>query len=117
MFGGVGIFYDRQVFNSLIDETFNRQHPNYIFKFAATASPGVLAWDPKYFSRQGLLNALATGNAPPTEVFLLPNDSKPPKSKQFNLGVRHDFGTVNAAVTYTGTRSYNGLSFEWANPG
>jgi hypothetical protein len=117
LFGGIGIFYDRQVYNSLIDETFTRQHPNYEFQFAATASPGVLAWDPKYFSRAGLLAALASGNAPPTEVFLLPNDLKPPRSTQFNVGVRHDFGGFNAAVTYTGTRSFNGLSFEWANFG
>jgi hypothetical protein len=117
LFGGYGIFYDRQTYNSLIDETFNRQHPNYEFQFAATASPGVLAWDPKYFSRQGLLDALASGKAPPTEVFLLPNDLKPPRANQYNLGVRHDFGGFNAALTYTGTRSYNGLSFEWANFG
>ena len=117
VFGGVGIFYDRQTFNSLIDETFNRQHPNYEFQFAATAAPGVLAWDPKYFSRAGLLAALASGRAPPTEVFLLPNNLKPPKSTQFNMGLRHDFGPLSAAVTYTGTRSANGLSFEWANFG
>ncbi|AHG89209.1 TonB-dependent receptor plug [Gemmatirosa kalamazoonensis] len=119
LFGGVGVFYDRQTFNSLIDETFTRQHPNYEFQFAATANPAqhVLAWDQKYFSRAGLLSALQSGNAPPTEVFLLPNDLKPPRSNQFNVGVRHDFGSVNAALTYTGTRSYNGLSFEWANFG
>ena len=119
VFGGVGIFYDRQTFNSLIDETFNRQHPNYQFNFdtAANAAKGVLKWDPKYLSREGLLNALASGQAPPTEVFLLPNDLKPPRSTQFNVGIRHDFGTVNAAVTYTGSRSTNGLSFEWANFG
>lgn len=119
VFGGVGIFYDRQTFNSLIDETFNRQHPNYQFQFdtVANAKNGVLKWDPKYFSQQGLLTALASGQAPPTEVFLLPNNLKPPRSTQFNVGVRHDFGGVNAAVTYTGTRSYNGLSFEWANFG
>ena len=117
VFGGVGIFYDRQTYNSLIDETFSRQHPNYRFQFATTAAPGVLAWDPKYLSQAGLLAALAGGNAPPTDVFLLPNDLKPPKSTQFNAGVRHDFGTVNAAITYTGTRSTNGLSFEFANFG
>jgi hypothetical protein len=119
VFGGIGIFYDRQVYNSLLDESFNLQHPNYFFKFGTTADPknGVLAWDPKYFSRQGLINAIAGGQAPPIEVFLLPNDLKPPKSDQFNVGVRHDFGGFNAAVTYTGTRSFNGLSFEWANFG
>src|ERR1700738_1539785 len=64
VFGGIGIFYDRQAYNSLIDESFNLQHPNYEFQFAATASPGVLAWDPKYMSRQGLLDAIASGKAP-----------------------------------------------------
>ncbi|MEO7711711.1 MAG: TonB-dependent receptor [Gemmatimonadaceae bacterium] len=117
IFGGYGIFYDRQTYNSLIDETFNRQHPNYEFRFAQTASPGVLAWSPQYFSKAGLLAALSGGSAPPTEVFLLPNDLKPPRANQFNVGVRHDFGGFNAALTYTGTRSYNGLSFEWANFG
>lgn len=119
VYGGIGIFYDRQTFNSLIDESFNRQHPNYQFQFdtVANAANGVLKWDPKYFSRQGLLSALANGQAPPTEVFLLPNDLKPPRSTQYNVGLRHDFGGFNAAATYTGTRSYNGLSFEWANFG
>ncbi|MDB4909097.1 MAG: TonB-dependent receptor plug [Gemmatimonadetes bacterium] len=119
VFGGIGIFYDRQTYNSLLDETFNLQHPNYFFRFAQTADPanGVLAWDPKYFSRQGLITALGSGSAPPIEVFLLPNNLKPPKSNQFNVGIKHLFGGVSAAVTYTGTRSYNGLSFEWANFG
>jgi hypothetical protein len=48
-------------------------------------------------------------------VFLMPNDLKPPKSQQWSLGARHDFGRFNAALTYTGTRSDNGFTFEWAN--
>ncbi len=117
VFGGYGIFYDRQTYNSVVDETFNAQHPNYEFQFSATPTPGKLVYDPKFMTRQGLLDALAGANRPPTEVFLLPNDLKPPRSNQFNLGMRHDFGGFNTAVTYTGTRSFNGLSFEWANFG
>jgi hypothetical protein len=119
VFGGFGIFYDRQTFNSLIDETFTRQRPNYLFRFAQTADPanGVLAWNARYLSRQGLLDAIAAGQAPPTEVFLLPNDLRPPRSQQYNLGVRHDFGAFNVQATATGTDGFNGLSFEWANFG
>ena len=63
-------------------------------------------------SKMGLL---ARGVVPPGEVFLMPNDLKPPKSTQWSLGARHDFGVWNAALTYTGTRSTNGFTFEWAN--
>jgi outer membrane receptor for ferrienterochelin and colicin len=117
LFGGIGIFYDRQTYNSLLDESFALQHPNYEFRFdtVANAANGVLRWDPSYFSREGLLAVVNGTTPPPTEVFLLPNDLKPPRSTQYNVGIRHNFGGFNAAVTYTGTRSFNGLSFEWAN--
>ena len=117
LFGGWGIFYDRLIFNATIDEAYNAQHPTHNFRFAATADPAnnVLAWDPAYFSRQGLLNILASGVVPPGEVFLMPNDLKPPKSQQWSVGARHDFGRFNASLTYTGTRSDNGFTFEWAN--
>ena len=117
LFGGWGIFYDRLIFNATIDEAYNAQHPTYLFRFADTADPpnNVLAWDPQYFSRQGLLNAIASGVTPPTEVFLMPNDLKPPKSQQWSIGARQDFGSWNAALTYTGTRSENGFTYEWAN--
>lgn len=117
LFGGWGIFYDRLIYNATIDEAYNAQHPTYLFRFAQTADPqnNVLAWDPSYFSRQGLLDAIAGGVRPPTEVFLMPNDLKPPKSQQWSIGARQDFGGWNAALTYNATRSENGFTFEWAN--
>jgi hypothetical protein len=48
-------------------------------------------------------------------VYLLPNDLKPPKSYQWNVGVRHDFGLWNGSIAYTGNRGRNGFTFEWAN--
>jgi TonB dependent receptor len=109
-----GIFYDRFGFNSFIDETYRQQHPNYVFNFSADGSNGTIMWDPSYFSRQGLENAIASGVVPRQEIFLVPNDLKPPKSYQFSGGVRRQFGTVNTSLTYTGIRGRNGFSFEWA---
>lgn len=117
VFGGWGIFYDRLNFNSTIDEAYNAQHPTYNFRFGTTDIPAqnVVRWDPSYFSREGLLGLLARGVVPPGEIFLMPNDLKPPKARQWNVGARHDFGAFNTAITYTGTRSDNGFTFEWAN--
>jgi hypothetical protein len=110
-----GIFYDRIGFNAFIDESYRRQHPNFTFHFASTANGDTLAWDPSLMSRHGLDSVIAAGQAPPQEVFLIPNDLKPPKSYQFSGGVRHTFGAVQGSVTYTGVRGRNGFSYEWAN--
>jgi hypothetical protein len=115
LFVSGGIFYDRFGFNSFIDESYRRQHPNLFFNFGSDTTGGKIAWDPKFFSRQGLLDLVASGFSPPQEVFLVPNDLKPPKSYQFSGGVRHQFGTVLTAVSYTGIRGRNGFSYEWAN--
>ncbi|GAC1687736.1 MAG: TonB-dependent receptor [Gemmatimonadaceae bacterium] len=115
VFAGWGLYYDRLQFNATVDETYRSQHPNYQFRFDTVASPGVLKWDPKYFSREGLLGALASGSTPPQEVFLIPNDLKPPHSTQWSAGLRHDFGSWNSSFTYNNIRSENGFTFEWAN--
>ena len=114
IFAGVGIFYDRIGFNSFVDETYRAQHPNLIFNFSADGSvPGTIAWDPAFFSRQGLQAAIASGVVPRQEIFLVPNDLRPPKSYQFSGGVRQQFGSVFTSVTYTGVRGRNGFTFEW----
>lgn len=115
IFGGWGIYYDRIPFNFTVDESYRRQHPNYNFFFSQNGGGNTVAWDPKYGTRQGLLNAIASGHAPPQEMFLLPNDLKPPHSDQWSAGIRHDFGAWNSSIVYTNQRSFNGLSFEWAN--
>lgn len=114
VFAGVGIFYDRFGFNSFLDETYRAQHPNLIFNFSSDGSvPGTIAWNPSYFSRQGLQAAIASGIVPRQEIFLVPNDLKPPKSYQFSGGVRQQFGGLFTSVTYTGVRGRNGFTFEW----
>jgi hypothetical protein len=114
LFGSFGIFYDRLDYNATIDETYRRQHPVYTINFSENGDPGTVKWDPKYFSAAELKTLIAN-ISPPQEVYLVPNDLKPPKSNQWSVGVRHDFGTWNGSLTYNGTRSYNGYSYEWAN--
>ena len=119
-FASFGVFYDREFYNATLDETYRRQHPLYTVNFLPPGSqspgPGTVAWDTSYFSRQGL-TTLISQISPPQEVFLVPNDLKPPKSNQWSVGVRHNFGQWNGSLTYNGTRSYNGFSYEWANVG
>jgi hypothetical protein len=116
IFGAAGIFYDRIGFNSFIDETYRRQHPTLTFRFSADGSvPGTIAWDPSLFSKEGLDGAIAAGQAPPQEVFLVPNDLRPPKTYQWNIGVRQAVGTLLGSVAYTGARGRNGYTYEWAN--
>lgn len=120
LFASFGVFYDRLIYNATLDETYRRQHPNYTINFLPSGStstdPGTVPWDTSYFSRDGLKGLIAA-ISPPQEVFLIPNDLKPPKSNMWSVGVRHDFGSWNGSLTYNGTRSYDGFSFEWANVG
>ena len=116
VFGAAGIFYDRLGFNSFIDEVYRRQHPTFTFRFSSDGSvPGTIAWDPSLMSKQGLDAAIAAGQAPPQEVFLVPNDLKPPKSYQWNIGVRQSFGAFLGSLAYSGSRGRNGYTYEWAN--
>jgi hypothetical protein len=115
IFAAAGIFYDRLGFNTFIDETYRRQHPQYLFRFADNdTTPGAIRWDPALMSKRGLDSILALGQAGTQEVFLVPNDLKPPKTYQWNVGVRQLIGTVLASVAYTGARGRNGYSYEWA---
>jgi len=114
-FVSAGIFYDRLPFNNTLDETYRRQHPNYTINFSANGGNGTLKWDTTYFSRAGLNALVHSANPPATEVYLVPNNLKPPRSNQWSVGVRQVIGSVNTSVTYNGTRSFNGYSYEWAN--
>jgi len=116
IFAGAGIFYDRLGFNSFLDETYRRQHPTLTFRFSEDGSePGTIAWDPSLFSKAGLDAAIAAGQVPAQEVFLVPNDLRPPKTYQWNVGVRQALGTLLGSLAYTGARGRNGFSYEWAN--
>lgn len=118
VFASAGIFYDRLNSNATLDESYRRQFQTYTFQFQdgpGDTLSGKPAWNPSYMSRAGLEGLLASGQAPPQEVYLVPNDLKPPKSDQFSAGLRHNFGSFDGSVSYNGSRGLNGYSYEWAN--
>lgn len=117
LFGGAGRYYDRVLFNNTIDESFRQQHAVGEFFFSPDGSPfngqPTAKWDPKYLTRAGLDQLLASGVTGKPEVFLVENDTKVPYSDQWNLGFRQSFGSMVGSVSYANIRSYNGLSYLW----
>jgi outer membrane receptor protein involved in Fe transport len=119
VFGGAGRYYDRNLFNNTLDERFRLQHSVGQFYFSENGQPipqigqPAAKWDPKYFTRAGLQELLASGQTGKPEVFLVENDTKVPYSNQWNLGVRQSFGNYVASASYANIRSYNGFSYLW----
>jgi outer membrane receptor protein involved in Fe transport len=119
VFGGAGRYYDRNLFNNTLDERFRLQHSVGQFYFSADGQPipqigqPAAKWDPRYLTRAGLQELLASGVTGKPEVFLIENDTKVPYSNQWNLGVHQSFGNYVASATYANVRSYNGFSYLW----
>ena len=120
VFGGFGIYYDRSLFDFSVDEIQKIAHPTYFVRFAApgtTPGPGKVAWDNSYLTADTtVLNSLVTGVGQP-EAFLLDNKMKPPKSKQWSLGVRRLLGSYVTSISYQGQRGTDLFTYNWANFG
>ena len=114
-FGGYGRYFDRVLYNSTLDERFRQQYAVRTFQFSTDGGirDGVqtIVWDPSFQSVEGLTNIIASGQAPNPEVFLIANDTEPPVSDQWSLGLRHAFGGVTTSVTYSGIRSRHLFTF------
>src|SRR5882672_5010090 len=120
VFGGWGLFYDRTLFDLSVDEKLKLQRPSYSVQFAdpdSTPRAGEVAWNPSYLTTDtATLSPLVAGSPGSLgEVWLISNKAKAPRSTQWNVGIRHAFGTVIASVAYTGVRGYDQLVFNWAN--
>jgi len=120
LFGGGGLFFDRTAFNFALDERFRLQWPVSNFRFSETGGVvdgnPTIAWQDAFLSREGLIGLAAQrlpGGRP--EVFLLENDTDPPKAWQGTIGVRQAIGEVMASVNYTGVRGYNQLTWLFGN--
>lgn len=124
LFGGFGIFYDRSYFDISVDQKLKISYPQYTVYFAQPDSaaaghvaPGQVAWNNSYLTTDTtVLKALVTnGQAAGQEIWLIGNNTKLPKSDQWNVGIRRLFGNVLVSAAYVGVRSYDGLIFNWAN--
>jgi hypothetical protein len=118
IFGGIGLYYDRSLFDFSVDEIQKLARPSYTIVFAhpdSTPKPGEVAWNPSYLTADtSVLSALARSSGQP-EAFLLDNNMRPPKSTQWSLGVRRRLGSLVAAITYQGQRGTNLFTYNWAN--
>lgn len=114
VFGGFGVYYDRTYWNTLIDEQFRRQ---YNLKFGqplndvgpTTACPNCIKFDPAFLTDPGLLKQQLAVQS--TEVFLVKNNLRPPRSNQFAAGFRQAVGPTTVSVSYNGVRGFNNTNF------
>jgi len=112
LFGGAGLYYDRNYWNTMFDEQYRRQFQVITFSFSPTCAPGAVncaAWDPRFFD-PAELRALGTAIGRP-EVFLVANDMVPPRTLQMSGGVRHNFGANLVTLSYNGLRGSHYMNF------
>jgi len=109
-FGGWGRYFDRLYLNSTLDERFRLQYPVYNIHFSADGSNGTIKWDPSFLTVAGLNSLIASGQAHP-EIHLLSNNTKPPYSNQWNIGIRQAFAGWLAQASYDAVRGYRGITW------
>jgi hypothetical protein len=118
VFGGFGIYYDRNLFDVSIDETQKIAHPTYTIQFAprgVAPTAGQVAWNDSYLTAdRAVLDALVGTTGKP-EAWLIDKDVKVPHSRQWNLGVRQVVRDWNVSATYAGVRGLDQLTLNWAN--
>ncbi len=128
--GGWGLYYDRVPLNDVYDEEFKNTWGQYNFCFtndptqvgtinsACSAVPQIL-WNPSYQSAAGLMGLIASGAAQGHELNLLANNTHVPRSTQWNIGARQQFGNWIGSLIYSNVRGYNGMvwSFGTIPPG
>jgi hypothetical protein len=116
LFGGAGLYFDRNYWNTLFDEQFRRQYSVIQFQFRnnCAGATNCVAFDPKYFD-PATLRALGVATGRP-EVFLVANDLVPPRTLQMSAGVRHNFGAELVTLSYNGLRGTNFMNFIRGSP-
>ena len=120
VFGGGGIYYDRQNWNTFFDEQFRRQYGQYTVTFVTppatcTTSVGCAVWNPNYLSNPSSLQALV-GTVGVPEVFLVANDLRQPRTTQASFGVRQAVGATRVTVSYNGVFGRNITNYVRASP-
>jgi outer membrane receptor protein involved in Fe transport len=119
VFGGFGIYYDRSIFDFSVDEIQKLARPTYLVRFDPDTfpTPGQVRWQDGYLTADtSVISSLARSTGQP-EAFLLDNKMRPPKSRQWSLGVRRVIGSMVASLTYQGQRGTDLFTYNWANIG
>ena len=114
VFGGFGRYYDRNNFNNTIDERSRTINPIGVFRFSRDGQPRnglqTTVWDPRYLTREGLLELRATSTSGSPELFAVKNNTRPPVNDQISLGARQQVGPVQVSVTGSYQRGRNGYT-------
>ena len=130
IFGGAGRYYDRINFNFSYDEIVEQFDIRQNAFFSTTGrpvgqdrdpGPGVdlpgeagdpILWQSSYETAAGLDPVFATipGKG---EVFLLANDFEPPRTDQFNLGLRQRFGDWQSEFTLAYGKTENEFTWQY----
>ena len=123
IFGGAGRYYDRVQFNFSFDEIVKpfdfRQN---VFFSTTGGAPGVasgnagdpILWQESYRTVAGL-DALLDTIPARGEAFLLANDFEPPRTDQFNIGVRQRLGDWQTEVTLAYGKTENEFTWQYLN--
>ena len=123
IFGGAGRYYDRVMFNFSFDEIAKPfDFSQNVFFSTTGGAPGVadgssgdpFLWDPSYMTTGGL-DALLANIPARGEAFLLQNDFEPPRTDQFNLGVRQRFGDWQTELTVAYGKTENEFTWLYLN--
>lgn len=119
VFGGAGRYYDRVNFNFSFDEV---AKPYTITKNVFfTTTPGAVQdgssanpylWNDSYSTTEGL-DALLSTISGRGEAFLLKNDFEPPRTDQFNLGVRQRMGEWQTEFTLAYGKTENEFTWQY----
>lgn len=119
-FGGWGIYYDRVLFDVIVDEKLKLSHPTYTVQFAprgVAPTGSQVAWNDSYLTTNRAVLDQLVGIAGRPEAWFIDNDMKVPKSTHYNLGVRHILRDYAISVAYVGVRGEDLLTLNWANFG
>ena len=117
--GGAGRYYDRTPLDNPIQESFHSQYPYYTIFFSRDGRPidgnPSVVWDPKYLTVAGLQELIQSGNAGSGEIDLLNNNTKPPYSDAFSLGVKQVWGDWIGSLTYSRVLGYRQFTWIWGS--
>lgn len=114
-FGGFGRYFDRTLFRNAAEEELLDQYEVRTYSFSRDGSvrngQPTIEWDPALMSRAGLMGLIDSGVAPAGELRVIRNDTRPPHTDQFSVGVRQAIYFLNAALSYSHIEARNQVGY------
>jgi outer membrane receptor protein involved in Fe transport len=120
LFGGIGRYFDRVLYNETLDERLRLQWQVRRFLFSADGAPRdgqpTIAWNDAFLSKQALDGLISAGIAPQAEIFLIENGTRIPETVQASFGLRRRFGDEwVGSLALARNRSRHGFSYIFGN--